>query len=99
MQAWDFILKLTIMMDGLSLGKFMSRLNAGIRNRQNFSPWVILSFQKIRTDSVNCADSGDTKILVQFPENSILEFSTNFWKCVGGADMRGRIPTRIYENA
>ena len=42
-------------------------------------------FQKIRTDSVNCADSRDTKILVQFPGNSILKFSTNFWKCVGGA--------------
>ena len=75
------------------------RLNSGIRNRQNFFPWAILSFQKIRTDSVNCADSGDTKILVQFPGNSILESSTNFWKCVGAADKRGRIPTRIYENA
>ena len=52
--------------------------------------------QKIRTVSVSCADSGDTKILVQFPGNSILEFSTIFWKCVGGFDMRGWIPTRNY---
>ena len=33
---------------------------------------AILTFQKTATDSVNHADSGDIKILVQFPGNSIL---------------------------
>ena len=54
----------------------------------------IFFISKIKTDSVNCADS-DTKILVQCPGNSISEFSTNF--CVSGVDMRGRILTRNYK--
>ena len=40
-------------------------------------------FQNIGTDWVNDADSSDIKILVQFPRNSILKVSTNFWKSVG----------------
>ena len=56
----------------------MSRLNSGIKNRQNFFPWSIFLFQKIGNDSVNHADSGGTKILVQFPGNPIKKFSLNF---------------------
>ena len=50
---------------------------------------AILTFQKTATDSVNHADSGDIKILVQFPGNSILKFWVKFWNCVGGTHMRG----------
>ena len=39
----------------------MSRLNSGNRNRLNFFVLAILTFQKAATDS------GDNKILVQFP--------------------------------
>ena len=67
----------------------ISRLNSRIKNRNNFFAWVFFSYKKIGSDSVNQADSGDIKILVQFPGNSILKFFTNFWKCVGGAHMRG----------
>ena len=65
------------------------RLNSGIRTQHNFSVWAIFLFQKLATDSVNCADSGDIKLLVWFPGNSILKFSIifeNAWvapKCVG----------------
>ena len=62
----------------------IARLNSGIRNRQNFFPWTIFLFQKIITDSVNCADSKDTKILAQFPGNSILEYLELFPRRVAG---------------
>ena len=42
-------------------------------------------FQKIGNDSVNGAEPGD----IQFLGNSILKILQNFWKCVGGAYMRG----------
>ena len=35
-------------------------------------------FQKFGTDSVNDADSGDTKIFVRFPWNTILKLLLNF---------------------
>ena len=41
----------------------IGRLNSGIRNRYNFVMWAIFLIQKLGTDSVNHADSGDTKIL------------------------------------
>ena len=44
-----------------------------------------LILKKIEIDSMNCADSGVNQFLVRFPRTSILEFSANFWKCVGGA--------------
>ena len=40
----------------------MHRLNSGIRNRHNFFLWPIYLFQKVVTDSVNHADSGDIKV-------------------------------------
>ena len=40
------------------------RLNSGIRIRHNFFVWAVFLFQKLGTDSVNYADSGDIKILV-----------------------------------
>ena len=40
----------------------MVRLNSGIRNRHNFFSVGDFLFQKIETDSVNLADSGDIKI-------------------------------------
>ena len=52
-------------------------------------------FQKIGTDSVIYADSGDIKILVRFHENPTLFFFEIFWKCVGGTDMRGCFPLKI----
>ena len=66
----------------------MHRLNSGIRIRHNFFVWAVFLFEKLGTDSVNYADSGDIKILVWFPGSSILKFSIIFWKCVGGAQMR-----------
>ena len=65
------------------------RLNSGIRNRHNFFLRPIYIFQKVLSDSVNHADSGDIKVFVRFPGNTILKIFTNFWKCVGGADIRG----------
>ena len=40
------------------------RLNSGIRIRHNFFVWAVFLFEKLGTDSVNYADSGDIKILV-----------------------------------
>ena len=56
----------------------ISRLNSGIKNRNNFFTWTIFLIQKIGTDSVIYVDSGDIKILVQFPGNSILDILQNF---------------------
>ena len=67
----------------------IGRFNSGIRNRHNFFMWAIFLFEKLGTDSVNYADSGDIKILVWFPGKSILKFAIIFWKCVGGAQMCG----------
>ena len=58
--------------------KPMVRLNSGNGNRYYFFMWPIFIFSKSQNDSVNHADSGDTKILVQFPGNSILKFSLQF---------------------
>ena len=69
--------------------QLMTRLNSGIRNRHNFFVWAIFLIEKLGTDSVNYADSGNIKILVWFPGKSILKFAIIFWKCVGGAQMCG----------
>ena len=61
----------------------------GFRNHHNFFSKEDFLFQKFRTDSVNHADSRDTKLLVLFPGNSILRFLLNFRNCVGGTHMRG----------
>ena len=47
-----------------SLGRKMDRLNSGIKNRNNFFAWAIFLIQKVGTNSVIYADSGDIKILV-----------------------------------
>ena len=73
----------------LSRWKDINRLNSGIKNRHNFFLWAIFLFQKIGTDSVNQADSGDIKFFVQFPGNSILKTSLRFWNYVGCGHMRG----------
>ena len=57
----------------------MCRLNSGIKDRLNFFAWAIYIFQKIVSDSVNHADSGDIKIFVQFPGNSISKIFENAW--------------------
>ena len=44
--------------------KYIVRLNSGIRIRHNFFVWAVFLFEKLGTDSVNYADSGDIKILV-----------------------------------
>ena len=71
------------------------RLNSGIKNRINFFAWAIFLIQKVWTNSVIYADSGDIKILVQFPGNSILRILHNFWKCVVGVYMRGFLVLKI----
>ena len=43
----------------------------------------------IESDSVNRADSGDIKLLVQFLGNTILKFSLRFRNCVECVNMRG----------
>ena len=48
------------------------RLNSGITNTDNFFDQSIFHHQKFENESVAHADSGDTRILVQFPGNSIL---------------------------
>ena len=53
------------------------RLNSGIKNRNNFLAWAIFLVQKVGTKSVIYADSGNIKILVQFPGNSIFKILQN----------------------
>ena len=52
----------------------INRLNSGIRNCHIFLDGRFFLFQKIGSDSVNHGDSGDIKVLVQFPGISILKF-------------------------
>ena len=59
-------------------GRFIGRLNSGIKNRNNFFAWAIFLIGKVGNNSVIYADSGDIKILVQFPGNSILKILQNF---------------------
>ena len=54
------------------------RLNSGIKNLNNFFALAIFLIQKIGTNSVIYADSGDIKIFVPFPGNSILKILQNF---------------------
>ena len=54
------------------------RLNSGIKNRNNFFAWAIFLIQKVGTNSVIYADSGDIKILVPFSGNTILKILQNF---------------------
>ena len=56
----------------------MTRLNFGLTNWNNFFAWAIFLIKKVRTNSVIYADSGDIKILVRFPGNSILKIFENF---------------------
>ena len=56
----------------------MTRLNSGIKNRNNFFVRAFFYFQKTGTDSVYQADSRDIKILVRFPGKSILKFLFGF---------------------
>ena len=74
---------------------FMSRLNSGIRIRHNFFLWLIFIYQKVVANSVSHADSGDIKVFVQFPGNSILKISLRFWNCVGCGHIRGRFVLKI----
>ena len=64
--------------NALETGWLIGRLNSGIENRNNFFAWAIFLIQKVGTDSVIYADSGDIKILVEFPGNSIFEIVQNF---------------------
>ena len=76
----------------------IGRLNSGIKNRNNFFAWAIFLIQKVGTNSVIYADSGDINILAQFPRNSILKIFQNFWKCVGGIYMRGCLILKIAQS-
>ena len=51
----------------------IGRLNSGIKNRNNFFAWAIFLIQKVGTNSVIYANSGDIKTSVEFPGNSILK--------------------------
>ena len=62
----------------LSFKTVMYRLNSEIKNRNNVFVWAFFTFQKIGTNSVNQADSGDIKVFLQFPGNSILKFLLNY---------------------
>ena len=73
------------------------RLDSGNRKRHNFFMLAILTFQKTATDSVNHADSGDIKILVQFPWNSIFKLRVKFWNCMGGTHIRGCFVSKIIQ--
>jgi len=55
-------------------------LNSEFKNQNNFFAWAIFLIQKIGTNSVNYADSGDIKILVQFPGKSIFIILQNLLK-------------------
>ena len=70
------VIKSTLLIKNSSL--YIFRLNSGIKNRNKFFAWAIFLIQKVGTNSVIYADSGDIKTLVQFPENSILEILQNF---------------------
>ena len=76
----------------------MNRLNSGIKNRYNFFIHTIFLFPIIGTDSVNHAKSWDIKSLIQLPGKSILKILQNFWKCVGGVYMRGRLILKITQS-
>ena len=56
----------------------MFRLNPGIGDRHNFFLIVIFLFKRIGSDLVNHTDSGDIKVFVQLPENSILKCMLDF---------------------
>lgn len=57
-------------------------------DRDNFLCERFFLFYEIKTDSVNKADSRDTKLLIEFPWNPILNFLLEFWNCVGSTQMR-----------
>ena len=59
---------------------------------------TIFHFRKTEIDSVHQADSGDIKILVQFPGNPILKFLLNFLNYVGGTHMRGCFKLKITQS-
>ena len=73
----------------------ISRLNSDIKNRNNFFVSTIFWFQKTENNSINQADSGVIKILVQFPGNLIFKFLLNFRNCVGDTHMRGCFKLKI----
>ena len=58
----------------------------------------VFLIQKIKTDSVNHADSGDIKTFVHFSGSPILKILLNFWNCVGGTLMRGYFILKITVN-
>ena len=49
----------------------------------------------MKNDSVDQAESAGIKILVEFHGSSILEFWSEFSKCVGYNKMRGRVLIKI----
>ena len=54
--------------------RFISRLNSGIMNRNNFFVKTNLSYLITETESVDNAESGDIKVFVQFRGDSTLKF-------------------------
>ena len=69
--------------------KYLSTEKTSKNPRNSAYIWAIFLFQKLGTDSVNHADSGDTKILNRFLGNPILKFLLEFWNFVGCFFLRG----------
>ena len=61
----------------------------GLRIAITFLFRRILDIHAVESDSVNHADSGDIKLLVQFLGKTILKFSLRFRNCVGFVHIRG----------
>ena len=68
---------------------------AEFREANFFLVKIFCSLNRV-SDSVNDADSNDTKILTWFPGSSILEISIKIYICVGSAKMRGRFFMKVY---
>ena len=61
----------------------MNRLDSGTKNPNNFFAWATFLIQKIGTNSVIYAYSGNIKNFVRFPWNTTLKILPRFWNCVG----------------
>ena len=58
--------------------KDIGRLNSGTKNRHNLFIQANFKYLNVGSDSVNHDESGDIKLFVQFPGNSILKISLGF---------------------
>ena len=77
----------------LNLNSSISRQNSGKASSDNFFVKSKFSFWEI-WKLFTRADSGDIKILVRHPGNSILKFLVD-WICVGCTNIRGRFQIKV----